>query len=196
MKPLTLSEILPYADYQKIRSRREVEVLASKEQRRVFLGDAMMMVFENRMSVWWQVQEMCRVEGISSVEGIQHELDTYNALLPTANELSGTLMIGYADPSERDRRLRALVGLQHHLSLRLDGQKIEARFDGEQFNEERVSSVQFVRFPLTPDQRASFLDFSKSAAFEVDHPAYQAHRALSAAVRGALVEDLLEASAG
>jgi len=193
MNPLQPSDILPIEDFVASRRGHEPRVLASKAQRQVALGAAMILCFENRLSVWWQIQEMCRVEGIRSAEGIQHELDTYNALLPSESELSATLLIGYADPSERDLQLRRLVGLHRHLFLEIEGQpRIAARFDQEQFNDERVSSVQFLRFPL--QDRATFLDFSKAARIVVDHPAYTARVALPASIRGALVEDLQKAS--
>jgi hypothetical protein len=190
MKPLLPTEILPIGEFRKVRDRRESELLASKAVRRVLLGDAMLLCFENRLSVWWQVQEMCRVENIEAPASVQHELDTYNALLPTANELSATLLIGYTDVVERDRQLRALVGLQNHLYLEVEGTRIQARLDQEQFNAERISSVQFVRYPLDPAQRAAFLDFSRPAVFGVDHPAATWRTPLNASTRGALVEDL------
>jgi len=192
MTPLTTQDVLSIEDFQATRKSHEARVLASRNQRQIALGDAMILSFENRLSVWWQVQEMCRVEGIRAASAVQHELDTYNALLPSSDALSATLLIGYADAQERDRQLRALVGLQHHLFLEIAGvPRIPACFDEEQFNEHRISSVQFLRFPLDPAQRAAFLDFSKAARFVVDHPAGAAQALLSPAIRGALVEDLL-----
>ena len=192
MKALTITDLLSIEEFVTGRRGFEQKMIAAKAPRRIFLGDAMILCFENRDSVWWQVQEMCRVEGIRDPAAVQHELDTYNALLPNLEELSATLLVGYADPAERDQKLRLLVGLQNHLFLELDGfPRISARFDKEQFSTDRISSVQFVRFPLTSEQRAAFLDFRKPAYFVVDHPAYAAKHPLPAGVRGALVEDLL-----
>ena len=194
MNAISLAEILPNDEFVAQRERFQREVIGAKELRRLPLGPNMTLLFENRLTCWWQVQEMCRVEGIRNPEAVQHELDTYNALLPTAHALSATLLIGYADAAERDRQLRALVGLHRHLFLEIAGiPPILARFDADQFNTERVSAVQFLRIPLDPTQRAAFLDFARPARFVVDHPAESAQAALTASVRGALVEDLTAA---
>jgi hypothetical protein len=191
MKPVLRTQLLSNADFVAQRPRLERVHSSVKEQRRLKLGDAMVLLFENQATVIWQVQEMCRVENIGAEAAIQHELDTYNALLPGHSELSATLLIGYADPEERNRRLRELRGLHLHLHLNIEGAgSASARFDAEQFNEERVSSVQFLRIPLSPAQRAGLLDFGKKATFVVDHPAYTVEVPLPAALRGALVEDL------
>lgn len=191
MKPVVRSALLGNAEFVAQRPRLEQQHMLTKEQRRLKLGDAMVLLFENQATVAWQVQEMCRVENITADAAIQHELDTYNALLPGHSELSATLLIGFADPEERDRRLRELLGLHLHLHLHLEGAgAAAARFDAEQFNEKRISSVQFLRIPLSAEQRAALLDFGKKATFVVDHPAYQVQVPLTAALRGALVEDL------
>ena len=191
MKPVLRSALLGNAEFVGQRPRLEQQQMLIKEQRRLKLGDAMVLLFENQATVAWQVQEMCRVENITADAAIQHELDTYNALLPGHSELSATLLIGFADPEERDRRLRELRGLHQHLHLQLEGAgAAAARFDAEQFNEQRISSVQFLRIPLSAEQRAVLLDFGKKATFVVDHPSYAVQVPLPAALRGALVEDL------
>ncbi|HNC97971.1 MAG TPA: DUF3501 family protein, partial [Myxococcota bacterium] len=108
MKPVLRSALLGNAEFVGQRPRLEQQQMLIKEQRRLKLGDAMVLLFENQATVAWQVQEMCRVENITADAAIQHELDTYNALLPGHSELSATLLIGFADPEERDRRLREL----------------------------------------------------------------------------------------
>lgn len=188
--PLYPAEILPIPEFVAARPRIHARILAIKAQRRVHLGDAIVLCFENRDTLCWQVQEMCRVEQINDMTAIQHELDTYGALLPTTHELSATLLIGFEDPAERDRQLRALVGLHQHLYLQIGDQRIPARFDQEQFSDTRISSVQFVQFALDTAAYAAFLDFHCPVSFGVDHPAYQATTSLNAGVRGALVEDL------
>lgn len=200
---VTQADLLSNADFIKARPRLEQEAMANASARRVRLGDHLTLLFENHTTVLWQVQEMCRVENIVGVAAIQHELDTYNALLPSAAadgsaELSATLLIEYTDEAERDVALRALVGLHEHLYIdvetgeRADQRRVRtlARFDGEQFNAERVSAVQFVRFPLSPAARRAFGELSRHVSLVCTHPAHPAELEMKPALRGALVEDL------
>ena len=99
MKPVTRAEILPNAEFVELRRKREREVIAGKDARRLAVGPNMTLLFENRESVWWQVQEMCRVEHITAEAAIAHELETYNHLLPGAAELSATLLVEYPEPA-------------------------------------------------------------------------------------------------
>lgn len=188
------AEILSNPDFVKARPAREREAIAAAMVRRVGVGPNLTFLFENRVSVLWQIQEMCRVEHIEGA-AVQHEIDTYGALLPGPSDLSATLLIEYPEPAERDVMLRRLVGLHEHVFLDVGGVRVAARFDGEQFNTERVSSVQFVRFPLTPSQRAVFFDLARPVALVVDHAAYAARVPLPAPCRGALAQDLMEAEA-
>lgn len=194
MNPLTPADILPIPAFLAARPALEREVIRQKEARRLALGPNLTFLFENRVTLRWQVQEMCRVEQIVEPGAIQHEIDTYNGLLPRRDELSATLLVEYTDIPERDRMLVALQGLSNHVRLEIEGAgAARAVFDGEQYNERRISSVQFVRFPLTAEQVDALCDLRRGARFVVDHPAYAATVALAGAARGALVEDLLAA---
>ncbi len=190
---VTAEDLLPIDRFEKERDAHLRRILAIQEVRRVPLGPAMTVVFENRDTVWWQVQEMIRVERITDPAAVQHELDTYNALLPGPDELSATLLIAYEEP-ERSVMLRKLVGLDRHLALHLPGDRVvPAVFDKGQFDEERLSSVQFIRFPLGPEGREALADLRHPGVLRCTHPAYQAETVLPPSVRGALVEDLLAA---
>ena len=191
MKPIDATELLSIADFKAVRSQREKQIITTKAARTVALGPHMTLLFECRDTVWWQVQEMCRVENIVAAEAVAHELSTYNALLPATGELSATLLIEVDEPAARNRLLRALVGLAGSLTLELQGgPAMVARFDADQYSTERVSSVQFVRFTLDEAAQRAFSDLRSPAHLSVSHPAYQARVALSGAVRGALVDDL------
>lgn len=188
---ITLADLLPPAEFLRRRDRLERDVVAAKEARRVALGPEMTFLFENRRTVLWQIQEMCRIEGIDRPDAVQHEIDTYAALLPGPRELSATLLVELLDEATRPARLRALVGIERHVRLEIDGvAPVPARFDGGQTDGARISSVQFVRFTLDDAQLAALRDLGRAAAFVCDHPAYAASARLSPAVRGALVEDL------
>lgn len=190
---LTLADVPPPAEAARQRPALERQVLDARRNRRLALGPNMTLLFESRLMMLWQVREMVRVEHISEPAAIQHELDTYNALLPGPRELSATLLVEFPEPAERDRALRRLVGLHQHLHLQLGDAALPVRFDEEQFSAERISSVQFVRVPLSAEARAALLDPGARAELVCDHPAY-AHRAsLPLVLRAALMEDLLEA---
>ena len=185
------NDILSIADFNAARPRMELDVIAAKHARRVQVGGHMMFLFENHLTIQWQIQEMARVEGIQTEEGLSHELETYNALLPTAESLSATLLIEYTDDEERDRVLYSLGGLHECVYLELDGcPPALAGFDESQWNDERVSSVQFIRFPLTAEQRQALGNLSRPASLVIGHPHYSARTPLSASIRGALVEDM------
>lgn len=192
MTPLTPADLLPLQDFLAQRKTIQRDALAARQVRRLGLGENMTLLFENRTTARWQILEMCRVELILKPEAVQHELDTYNALIPKGEELSATLLVEYPDADERDRMLPRLVGLQDSVTLVLEGAGVaQGAFDPDQFEEGRISAVQFVRFPLDPDQVAALCDLRRAATLVVDHPAYQAETAVSGAVRGALVADLL-----
>ena len=188
---LTLADLLSTRDFVASRVRLEAELLTTKRSRRVRLGNHLHFLFENLATVSWQVQEMCRIENIVRPEAIQSELDAYNPLLPRASELSATLLLEFEDPTERESKVRALVGLHQHLHLRFA--RCEAahfRLDDNQFSDERVSSVQFARALLTPSQRLALGNLNDRAVIVCTHPAYPAETTLSPVVRASLVEDL------
>jgi hypothetical protein len=171
MKPLTLDETLSVADYERVRGRLRPLFIAEKDRRRLLVGENLNLLFENDRTVWYQVQEMIRTERISDLAAIQHELDTYNELIPGRGELSATLLIQFGDTAERDRRLRELVGLEQHLWMKIGTRRIRARFDASQMSDERISSVQFIRFAVGIDTEA-FVNSAKTGqvAVESDHP--------------------------
>jgi hypothetical protein len=131
---------------------------------------------------------MMRIERMVKPEEIAHEVETYNELIPDAGELSATLLIEFEDAEERKVRLRELIGLGDHIWL-VAGKEAgaQARFDARQISTDRISSVQYLKFKLSPEQAAQF---KTRARIVVDHPAYKAERELSAAEREELAGDL------
>ena len=191
MTRLTIDHILPNDEFLAQRQKMMSEVLQAKRVREAALGDAMSFLFENFTTMRWQVQEMCRVEGITKPTGVRHEVDTYSALVSTPDTLKATLLIQFEEPALRDRRLRELVGVHEHLRLEVDGcAPVAVGFDTEQFNADRVSSVQFVEISLTEAHKAALADRSKAARLVCDHPAYPATTELSHPLRAALLDDL------
>ena len=130
MQPVAREEIVDYATYEDGREAFRDRVLAAKRVRRVHLGDYLMLLFENALTVRYQIQEMIRVERIVREADIRHEIDTYNELLGGDGELGCTLMIEIDDPAERAVKLRAWFGLPEHLYLVLpDGRRVRPRVD-------------------------------------------------------------------
>lgn len=184
------AEVLSIPEFLAVRQQRQAQVLEAKAVRRVELGQHMSLLFENRRTLLWQIQEMCRVEQIRDPAGVAHEVETYSALLAGPHELSASLMVEYAAPAERAVALTRLVGLQQHLWLVVGARRIAGRFDPDQYEEGRISAVQFVRFDVDAETEALLFDLRVPAALAVDHPWYTAHSPLKPSTRGALVEDL------
>jgi hypothetical protein len=152
----------------------------------------MTLLFENRDTVRYQVQEMLRVERLSGEREILHELATYNELVPADGELSATLLVEYPDEAQRDRQLRALVGLEQSLSLRVGTlASVPAVFDTRQVSTERVSSVHYLRWTLPPAHRAAFRTAGLGGDVRIvaDHAAYRAEAVLRPAQVVALATD-------
>jgi len=182
MKPVSRDEILDLTSYEKVRPGLQAEILAVKAPRRVHLGDALTFLFENRDTVRYQVQEMVRAERMVKEQDIAHELETYNELLGGKGELGAALLIEIDDPAERAVRLREWMGLPGCLYLRTaSGRKVKATFDARQVGEERLSSVQYLKFDTGGEV---------PVAVGSDHPRLTLETALTPEQRQALTADL------
>jgi hypothetical protein len=182
MRKVDRSEILPLEEYDRRRGEIRAAMLEQKRLRRMHVGPALTFLFENRDTVRYQVQEMARAERLFRPEEIQHELDTYNELLGGEGELGCSLLIEIADPAERDAKLRAWRELPGHVYARLaDGRVARARFDARQVGEDRLSSVQYVRFPVGREP---------PVAIGCELPGAAAEAELTAEQRAALARDL------
>lgn len=188
MTPVALSEIKNIADYEAERESLRPRMLEIKNRRRIRVGDHLTFLFENRDTVRYQVQEMMRIERIVKPAEIQHELNTYNELIPAQGELSASLLIEYETPEERSVHLTQLLGLENHTWLEAAGQRTKAIFDNRQIGDTRISSVQYIKFKLTAAQVAAF---PQEARIVVDHNHYQAQRSFTEAERAELHQDLL-----
>ncbi len=128
MKPITPLEVLPVTTYDRVRPLLRPLCIAEKARRRLAVGPHLTLMFENRQTIWYQIQEILRTERIFEDAAINAEVETYNELLPRPGELSATLLIEYAEPAERDAELARLVGLERHLWMVLDERRIGARW--------------------------------------------------------------------
>ncbi|WP_243295238.1 DUF3501 family protein [Geothrix mesophila] len=182
------SEILDFLTYTERRDTIRASAMAAKDLRRVHLGEHLTLLFENRETIRYQILEMVRAEQMVRESDIRHELDTYNAVLGGEGELGCTLLIEIPDAALRPVLLRRWRGLPGHLHLTFtDGSREAARFDAAQMDEARLSSVQFLLFPVGDRVPAGLV---------VDLPELAAGTPLSPATQRALLEDLGRLPAG
>src|SRR5512138_234795 len=149
MTAIRREQILDLPTYERARAEIRPAVLEAKRRRRVHVGGALTLLFENTATVRYQIQEMVRAERMTREEDVRHELETYNELLGGPGELGATLLIELTDPAERDVKLREWLALPGHLYLALeDGTKVRPTFDPRQVGTDRLSSVQYLRFDV------------------------------------------------
>jgi hypothetical protein len=192
VKKISMADILPLADYERVRAILRPLFIHEKERRRLAVGSHLTFIFENAQTGWYQIEEMIRSEKMTDGAAIQHEIDTYNELIPGPGELVATLLIEYADANEREAALRRLVGLERYLWLVLGAKKIPASFDDRQMSTEKISAVQFVRFPLQDVNGPQLLELARkgAAAIIADHPSLAARGEISGPLALSLAEDL------
>ncbi len=185
--------LLSLEAYARERNAYRARVMEHKKTRTVALGEHVTLLFEDELTIRYQVQEMLRIERIFEEEGIQHELDAYNPLVPDGGNWKATMLIEYPEPDERRRMLARLKGIERRVWVRVEGGEpafAVADEDLERENEEKTSSVHFLRFELDAAMRARLKD-GGGLAIGVDHPEYHASvDPVPAPVRASLVKDL------
>ena len=184
--------LMPLEVYARERNAFRAKVLEHKKRRKVHLGEHVALDFEDELTIRYQVQEMLRIERIFEDQGIQGELDAYNPLIPDGGNWKATMLIEYPDAGERRRMLALLKGVERRVWVQVDecGQVFAiADEDLERENEEKTSSVHFLRFELTAGMRARLRSGAK-VTVGVDHPQYRASAQLTSEVRSALAADL------
>ena len=157
MQALKQTDLWPLPVYEGVREQFRREVITAKKDRRIGVGPFMTLVFENRLTVKFQVQEILRAEKITDPVHVQEELDGFNAMLPDTGSLSATLMIELTGPeAEVAEKLTGLTGLGKHVRLEVGGLVSPAEFEGGREDGRRISAVQYVRFPAPrPSRRRS-----------------------------------------
>jgi len=176
------SEILDFVTYGEQREAMRDSALRAKSVRRVLVGEYFTFLFENHETVLYQVQEMMRIEQIVKEDDIRHELDTYNELIHPAGTVGCTLLVGIDDEQLRDQKLQEWMGLNEHIYAKLpDGRLARPTWDPRQVGDTRLSSVQYLSFPLGPEA---------PVAIGIEMPGIDAETELSDAQREALRVDL------
>lgn len=190
MKRVQRAELLDNAAYEAVRVVRRQRVIELKRARRVHLGEHMSLVFENRDTVLFQIQEMVRTEQITREAAIEHELDTYNELIPDEHELSATLFVEYEDTSERDRMLTLLAGVEDKFALLVDGERVPVRNETRGTRSDRTTAVHYLKFPLGERLAGLVRTLRAPIALSVEHPHYRASSPLPVATLKELASDL------
>ena len=193
MPQIARDSLLSLEAYAKGRDAIRRKVIEHKKERTVPLGDHITLQFEDEITIRYQVQEMLRIERIFEEEGIRGELEAYNPLIPDGGNWKATMMIEYPEVEERRRMLAKLKGAEVRVWAQVEGcARVYAIADEdlERENEEKTSSVHFLRFELTGEMRKA-LKYGVGLSMGVDHPAYQATLdPVPAAIRASLVGDL------
>jgi hypothetical protein len=192
MKKLTVDDLLTLERYARERHAFRARVMQHKTSRQLAVGPHLRWCFEDRLTIQYQVQEMLRTERIFETEGIAEELETYNPLIPDGANWKVTLLIEFPDPEERRVELARLKGVEDACWIEVLGQPrvfAIADEDLERENEEKTSSVHFLRFELSAAMQSALLAGAALAA-GVEHPAYQHRVDVPETVRRALIADL------
>lgn len=193
MKPLRRDDLYSLEEYARVRPEFRARVMAHKRDRQLQVGPNATLVFEDALTMQYQIQEMLRIERIFEAEGIQDELDAYNPLIPSGSNWKATLLLEFPDPEERRDALGRLRGVEGRVYVRVEGHDpvfAIADEDLERENDEKTSSVHFLRFELTPEMVAS-VRTGGNVGVGIDHPSYtHAVPSLPAAMRRSLAADL------
>ena len=193
MKKLELSDVKNIYEYEKVRDQMRRRIIELKRRRRVQVGRHLSFVFENRETVLFQIQEMCRAERIVDEAKVQDEVDVYNDLIPGEGELSATLMIEIEDKAQIQPVLDRFMGIDsgEHVWMQVGKEyAIVAQFEAGRSDQERgkISAVHFVRFAFPPEAIKAFQD--QDVYLVVDHPGEKVRTRISEEAKASLLEDL------
>ncbi len=193
MPPIARESLLSLEAYAKERNEFRAKVMAHKKDRTVHLGGHVTLIFEDELTIRYQIQEMLRIERTFEEAGIQDELDVYNPLIPDGDNFKATMMIEYPDVAERARMLAKMKGIEARVWLQAEGcERVFAIADEDlpRENAQKTAAVHFLRFQLDDETRRS-LKYGVSLAIGVDHPVYcEAEEPVGPQVRASLVGDL------
>ena len=192
MTKIDSTSLMTLEAYAKARPAFRAEVLAHKKNRTIALGPSVTLIFEDELTIRYQIQEMLRIEKTFEEQGIQDELEAYSPLLPNGSNWKATMLIEFPEAEERKRQLALLKGIEHNVWMRTNGSarvRAIADEDMERSNDEKTSAVHFLRFELPGSTRAA-LQAGATLAMEIDHPAYQARTVVGEAIRVALLKDI------
>jgi hypothetical protein len=192
VKALTFQDILSIETYEQQRESFRSSIIALKRRRRVSVGPLITLVFENRDTLRFQIQEMIRAERIVDSAKVQDELDVYNALLPTKGELSATLLIEITDEAAMKDALDQFMGLDRGRTVAIlaAGEAAFGEFEGGHSHETKISAVHFVRFRPSQAMKRAFADLRQAVSLTVKHNGYEETVPASGSLREEWLSDL------
>lgn len=192
MNKLTRNDLFSLEQYAENRAEFRAKVMAHKANRRIALGDNATLVFEDQLTIHYQIQEMLRVEKIFEASGIEEELAAYNPLIPDGSNWKGTLLIEYPDVEERRQALLRLRGVEHKIWVQVNGHERSyaiANEDMERSNDEKTAAVHFIRLEHSTAALASIAT-GADIHLGIDHPELPYEIKLAGESRASLVHDL------
>jgi len=175
VRPITRHDIKGPKLYAPIRDDYRNRVIAMKQHRRVLLGDRVEIVFDNRLILTLQIEETIRLENLTRDDQIDEEIRLANELMPTPSSLAATLFVPLPPGADAREVLGQLVGLDEHVVMTIGDHAIRAAFEPGRAEADRISAVQYLRFPLDEATRSALLTPGTRIAVEIDHPRYR-HR--------------------
>ena len=187
------SDLLNIIDYEKQRDTYRSELIDYKKNRRFKLGPNILITFENSRTMKFQIQEMMRAERMVHDSQIEEELNVYNPLIPGGDELSATLFIEITDPEKIRPVLDSFIGLTEGVNVffEIDGEKVVAEFEEGREKEDNISSVHYIRFPFTEEQKNNFVNDSSSISINIDYGEYSHSIVLDDNMKNSLADDFI-----
>lgn len=195
MEKITLNDLIDIVEYKKVRDEFRRDIMTHKRARRIELGPEISLTFEDRQTVMFQIQEMMRAEQMIHDDVIQAEIDVYNTLLPDEGQLSATLFIEITEEKQIKEKLHKFLGLTdgHSLWLQVEDQKIYAQFEAGRSKEDKISSVHYIRFAISPAVQDALENPATGARFCIAQGDYQHETPMTADTRASLLGDLQSA---
>ncbi|MEO7253223.1 MAG: DUF3501 family protein [Casimicrobium sp.] len=192
MTHLKHSDLMSLEAYSKFLKANKPQLIAHRKLRKVLLGEHFMIQFEDEQTIRYQIQEMLRIEKVFEEQGIQDELDVYNALIPDGTNWKATMLIEYGDVNERKRELARLIDCEDRMFVEVEGQArvyAIADEDLDRETDEKTSAVHFLRFEFTAAMRAALLA-GAGVKLGCDHTNYPQHCEISPETLASLVKDI------
>ncbi|MGB1839016.1 MAG: DUF3501 family protein [Gammaproteobacteria bacterium] len=175
MEKLNKSDLFSLEEYSINRDSFRKKVLEEKQHRKVYIGEHVVLLFENKNTIQYQIQEMLRIEKIFDAEGIQEELDAYNPLIPDGSNLKAVMLIEYPDVEERKEKLKILKGIEKKIWIKVGSHnKVFAIADEdlEREDETKTSAVHYLRYEFSASMINDWKNDS-SIVMGIDHENYK-----------------------
>lgn len=193
MRQLTMQDLVSNREYEALRPEFRRRIIHVKKMRRLIVGPRISLVFENTETMRFQVQEMMRIEHIEDPAKIREEIEVYNDLLPEGLAIGATLLIELTQSDDMPKILRQLSGVEEHVRLLVGDRAVVARAEPGRSTEEKTSSVHYLTFEFSPEDRDALLEHPNQVVLAIDHPGYTFRVAVPQDTVALLVHDLVTA---